>query len=613
MPFAQYKQPSIGLSLLKAELARKGFPARVLYPNLRFAQQIGPEVYERITTWYPTDLLGDWLFSFALFGDDRGEDGYLDQVLLGGHPAHTQAYFGKRPLDRREIQGLRAARGAIPDFLEACAEDILAKAPTLVGFTSQFHQHTASLALARRLKERSPGLFIVGGGANFRGPMGLEAIAQFPCLDAVVSGEGDIVFPQLVECVLSGRPVEDLPGVFTRENRERVLGRIHDAPPVGNLDLLPWPDVGDFQDAWNASSFVRTQTPRYLMETSRGCWWGARRRCLFCGQASAQLEYRSKSPGRAAQELNALHDAHPDSMVIITDEIINPGYFRTFLPEVIRSRMGAKLVYFEVRPDLTKPQLTLLRQAGTRRVEVGIESLSSPILGTIRKGVSALQCLQFLKWCRELGITVVWNWLWGFPGEPAGEYGRLAEFLPLLSHLDPPNYAGPFRLDRFSPYFEHPQDYRLTDIQAYPSYRWVYPLPEESLSRLAYFFTYRHGGPGKDVDRYTEPLAQRISRWKDIHAKSTLAFIDEGHRLVIVDRRDPDQEETCTALDGPHRAVYLACDQARTLLELAGLLAQGGEAGSPGEVQALVAPLVEQGWMAQEGDACLSLACRRDG
>ena len=57
----------------------------------------------------------------------------------------------------------------------------------------------------------------------------------------------------------------------------------------------------------------------------------------------------------------------------------------------------------------------------------------------MRKGVSGLQNIQLLKWCKELGVKPKWNLLFGFPGEPADEYARMAELAPLLSHLPPPD------------------------------------------------------------------------------------------------------------------------------------------------------------------------------
>jgi purine nucleosidase len=57
------------------------------------------------------------------------------------------------------------ARAAVPGFLDWCLEKIIAARPRVVGFTSVFHQHVASLALAQRLERALPGCFVVMGGA----------------------------------------------------------------------------------------------------------------------------------------------------------------------------------------------------------------------------------------------------------------------------------------------------------------------------------------------------------------------------------------------------------------------------------------------------------------
>ena len=168
------------------------------------------------------------------------------------------------------------------------------------------------------------------------------------------------------------------------------------------------------------------------------------------------------------------------------------------------------MVYLQVRPDLSKDQLRLLADAGIRRLEVGIESLSTPVLRLMRKGTTALKCVQFLKWARELGIEVIWNVLWGFPGEDPREYQKMADMVPLLAHLQPPNSVGSFRLDRFSPAFEDPDGFGLAAIRPYPSYGYVYDLPEEALAGLAYFFVFDYARP-QDVAAYTLPLAEAIA------------------------------------------------------------------------------------------------------
>ena len=66
------------------------------------------------------------------------------------------------------------------------------------------------MALAKRVRELCPEAFIVAGGANVEGCMGVQTLSAFPGLDAVVSGEGDVAFPELVERVLAGRATDGI-------------------------------------------------------------------------------------------------------------------------------------------------------------------------------------------------------------------------------------------------------------------------------------------------------------------------------------------------------------------------------------------------------------------
>jgi len=72
----------------------------------------------------------------------------------------------------------------------------------------------------------------------------------------------------------------------------------------------------------------------------------------------------------------------------------------------------------------------------------------------MRKGVSALQNIQLLKWCRELGLDVYYHVIWGFPGETAEDYLEMAKLIPLITHLQPPMVGSIIRIDRFSPNFD---------------------------------------------------------------------------------------------------------------------------------------------------------------
>ena len=106
----------------------------------------------------------------------------------------------------------------------------------------------------------------------------------------------------------------------------------------------------------------------------------------------------------------------------------------------------------------------------------------------MRKGVSVLQNIQLMKWCKELGLKPYYNLIWGFPGEQADDYREMASlFVPLITHLEPPAGEGTIRIDRFSPNFEQGESLGFRNLSPHPAYQYVYPFSSEVLSNLAYF------------------------------------------------------------------------------------------------------------------------------
>lgn len=447
MPFGTVFSPSIGLSLLKAGLAGRGISAHTRYFTIPFAERVGQAFYQGIAEDgkpRTRELAGEWIFSDALFGSTpEDEQRYVEDILLRRGAWTVQTLVP--PVSPALVKRILAARRQVDSFLEWCLEEVLRDQPRVVGFTSIFQQHVASLALARRIKIARPDIFIAFGGANCEGIMGAETVRQFPFVDAVVSGEAERVFPELVERVLTGASGSGLQGIRTRETIavEFDRGIFATAPPVQNMDDLPVPDFSDYFAQFEASKYGRTWQPTLFFETSRGCWWGERMHCTFCGLNGATMSYRSKSPRRAVDELMALAERYPGCDISVVDNILDLQYFKTVLPELAARETKLDLFY-ETKSSLKKDQVRLLREAGVRSIQPGIESLSDAVLALMRKGVSGLQNIQLMKWCKELGVRPNWNLLFGFPGEPAEEYARMAELAPLLL---PPAAAGQLRHD----------------------------------------------------------------------------------------------------------------------------------------------------------------------
>lgn len=609
MPFAALFRPSIGLSLLRAGLERDGISAETLYLTIPFAELIGTDLYVRLANQEPspTDLVGEWLFAGSLFEEAADAPRrYLAEIL--GKRCEQADQESSTAGHAYSSQELLRARSMVGDFLDSCLAGVLRRGPSIVGFSSVFQQQIASLALARLIKEARPEIFIVMGGANCESVMGAEVARRFGFIDAVVSGEGDLVFPEIVRRVLDRKPVDDMQGVYTRGNADRRFAgaQLESAPSVRDLSSLPVPCYDDYFAQLDMHRLDTRYQPRLPIETSRGCWWGQRSHCAFCGLSSRSLLFRSKSPRRALDEMRTLLQRYPGCPISATDAILDMSYFKELMPGLAANRPEVE-IFYEVKANLKKQHIRALREAGVTAVQPGVESLSTPVLRLMGKGVSALQNIQLLKWCKEYGVTPSWNMIWGFPGEPPEEYARIAELVPLMVHLQPPQSSGPIRLDRFSPNFEQAESRGFESVRPYPAYAHVYPFDPESIRNLAASFTFEYRDP-QDVDGYTKPLREQLGIWQKEHQTSDLFSVDKDSHLLIWDLRPAAKEPYCV-VSGLAKRLYTACDRVRSLAQLVEIVrSDGATHASPAYAEKLLQPFLDRGLMVRERESYLSIA-----
>jgi ribosomal peptide maturation radical SAM protein 1 len=611
MPFGPVFNPSIGLSLLQAHLRHAAVRSSIRYFSIRYSEIVGERFYSGLTRAArpPTiDLAGEWIFSAELFDRADGDTVRYVEEVLRRRSAWTNR-DGAPPVSDALIDRIVRAQHAVPAFLDWCLHEVIAASPKVIGFTSSFQQHVASLALARRVKQQLPDTFIVMGGANCEGVMGAETIRQFPFIDAVVSGEADLVIVDLARRALAGQRVDELPGVRTRATvaREFLFNRFSNAPVVREMDSLPFPEYSEYMDQFRASRHARDWDPNVLMESSRGCWWGEKAHCTFCGLNGSTMAFRSKSASRVLVELEHLAETCPGCDVEVVDNILDMRYFGDLLPELARRKLPFELFY-ETKANLKKEQVQLLRRAGVTLIQPGIESFSDVVLKLMKKGVSWLQNVQLLKWCKQFGVHPYWNVLWGFPGEPPEEYARMAQLTPWLTHLPAPRSMFGLRLDRFSPNFFDAERLGFRALRPADSYRHLYAeLSPAARHNLAYYFQFDYADR-RDVSSYVRPLLRQLRMWKRVNRRSDLFSIEAHGRLLVWDLR-PAAVQPATILAGLDRRLYEACDQVTDVRALCGLAAGTDGMALPVDVvRQQLRPLVDRGLMVTDGTRYLSLA-----
>ena len=555
MPMGALERPSLGLSLLKARLEEIGVQCDVRYLTFTFAEFIGQGNYQWMCYELPyTAFAGDWSFTRALYGErPELEQEYIQKIL-------REAW----QLPDLDIHRILYIRSMVSHFLDHCMAAVSWRDYAIVGFTSTFEQNIASLALARRIKAVFPRISIVFGGANWEAGMGHELHRQFPFVDYVCSGEAEESFPALVRRIRARIPMNGsrapIPGiVYRNHNHESVSTGSADL--IRELDALPVPDFSDYFNDLGQCTVSAPVVPTLLFETSRGCWWGAKSHCTFCGLNGGTMAFRSKSPRRALDELEQLVDRWRLSNVEAVDNILDMKYFNDMLPALARAQRPLQ-IFYEVKSNLSRAQIKTLSEAGVNRIQPGIESLSDHVLKLMRKGTTALRNIQLLKWSQEFNILAEWNILYGFPGETPEDYRRVLEYLPAIRFLRPPCAAGPIRLDRFSPYHNSAPEFGLINVRPLKTYRYLYPFDDNTLSQIAYYFDFDYA-PDSDPTGYAAEVVTYVYEWKRNPELGTLRSVMRADdSLMLLDTRS-DATIRELVLSGLEQAAYEFCDELR--------------------------------------------------
>jgi len=429
-------------------------------------------------------------------------------------------------------------------------------------------------------------------------------------IDYAVIGEGDQALPALVARLALGEDTSGLDGVISRSGCATF-----DTPrasSVQDMNDLPDPDYDEYFGTLfrlgTRRVLPRGRSVHLLIETGRGCWWGQKHHCTFCGLNGTSLTYRSKSADRAMGQMQRLASRYRLVDFDAVDNIMDHRYIETLCRPLANGRLDYR-IFYQVKANLRLEQLRTMAKAGIRAVQPGIESLNSHLLALMRKGVTMLQNVRCIKWAHYCGLHVSWNILTGFPGETDEDYQEQLDVIGLVRHLPPPSACGRIWLERFSPYFFDRISFPIDKIRPLDAYQHIYPSEEFDLERIAYFFDYEMGDTVSEACR--AELSQQVDDWKAAWMrprKPELVYQRAPDWIQILDRRDG--ELLTHSFDGFEAAIYEFCGetdrtetQVREELELSHSVT-----AQPTAIRATLEKFCALGLMLTEDGRYLSLA-----
>jgi ribosomal peptide maturation radical SAM protein 1 len=567
MPTLSGRFPSFQLALLEPTLARAGIPAQSFSLYMYFGAFVGWRLHEVLAEVWPS-MVGEWLFARAAFGEFASDDEYFAR-----HEANFRTISRLAGCTIADIRRVRDE--VVPRFLDFCVERIDWRRFGLIGMSVLFQQNCASFALARRLKERHPEIPIILGGGTFEDEIADEIMRRVPAIDMIHCGDADTTFPEIVRRLDRGEPVRGAPGLFSRDGAEIVFGGR--APNHEDMSATPAPDFDEWfyarresgYDAWPGA-----EEPMLPIETARGCWWGEKSHCTFCGLNRAGMAFRAKDVPSVLAMLEALARRYGVFHFNAIDNIMAPSYIERLFGALAAAGADFRL-HYEVRASLTREQLRRMREGGLVSVQPGVESFSTHVLRLMGKGTTAVRNLEFVKWCTYFDIRDSYNILLGFPGETREDYRLQEDLVAKIHHLEPPYTICKARPDRGSPMFTDPAAQGVARLVPQRCYEYIFPKDVFDLRRVSYYF--EHETERTLAEREYDGIYAAVLAWQERWKRAPRPFLRYRKSLetILIEDGRALGAPRKHALSGPPARLYEFCADAHGRAEIAARF--GGE------------------------------------
>jgi radical SAM superfamily enzyme YgiQ (UPF0313 family) len=401
--------PPLGIAILKSFLEQNRFSTKC------FDFNVDPELWGMHHKYFAT---------LQEHENVSGNDGYsrlwwiLNPHMLayvnGASPASCAKViesiapmYGVR-CNRRTVSALLPLVEKFFCRLEELISQVEFEGFAAIGTSTYSTSLAASLFILRQVKQRYPRVLTIMGGGIFADDLALGSdnlatlIDEYPFIDHVVLGEGEVLLLELLEGRIAHKKVLSLSDL-----QGKTL-EMKDVPPP------------DFSDLSRDSYYHLT------IEGARSCPF----QCSFCSETVQWGNYRKKPTDIFVDQVVELATKYNNQAFFMGDSLMNP-YLNPFASELIKR--GAKIIYdgyLRADKPVANPQFAKLwADSGLYRVRLGIESAAARVLSSMNKMITPAVISEVLKNLAKMGIRTTTYWIVGFPGETEKDFEETCNFI----------------------------------------------------------------------------------------------------------------------------------------------------------------------------------------
>lgn len=303
----------------------------------------------------------------------------------------------------------------------------------LVGVTSLTGAPLAdAIQFSSEVKKRANIPVIWGGWHTSLFPE--KVLEEVEAVDVSVVGQGEESFLELVNAFSEEKSLQNIQGIVYR-NKDGHLVK-NPARPMTDMNAFPRLNY----DLIDVERYFRAKGRRQFdFIASIGCFF----RCTFCADPFVfQRRYSGLLPDRLVEDLLYYHSRYHFDDLNFQDETFFT--YRDRIVEMARQLVDAGKPFTwaaTMRADqggrMHLEDLKLCKDAGLRRLLIGVESGSQEMMDWLKKDIKMEQVEQCAEWAKALNLQVIFPFIVGFPGESEKSVEESKRFIRKLALMSP--------------------------------------------------------------------------------------------------------------------------------------------------------------------------------
>jgi radical SAM superfamily enzyme YgiQ (UPF0313 family) len=385
----------------------------------------------------------------------------------------------------------------LTQYLSANHFDIAA-----IGFVAGYYQHRKALNLCAAINKASHRPFVVLGG---QGPTPEPAYyLEVTKADAVVMGEGELPFLNLLKALESGSSLERVRGIAYRNGKDIVVNPREN--PIENLDSIPIPyyDILPMEYYVNKKLYNMAPTDRMMfIAGSRGCNYS----CNFCQRMEQGIRFRT--PGNIVEEIQKYQKEYKISYVVFLDELFMYSQKRVFELTEAFLKADLKIKYFVTgRLNIVNAEiLDMLKRSGCVYIDYGIEQFDNNALAGMNKRLTEDIITKGIELTQAKGLPIIFDIIFGNVGDSKKSLRKTLDF--------------------FKKYNDYGQFRTIRPVTPYPGTKLYYHAIEKGLLK----------GPADFYEKHVN-LELPVVNFTDIPLNEFITLLYEANGEIINDYYD---------------------------------------------------------------------------